>query len=427
MSDKNDLSIWLAKLETLQPERIELGLGRTQLVLSRLQLDWSQSKVIIVAGTNGKGSVVSYLEAMYQQQNITTLTYTSPHITQYNERIRINSEMVTDSELVAAFTQVEQARGDVPLTYFEFGTLAAIVMLAEYQPQVAIMEVGLGGRLDAVNVLDADVAVITSIDIDHVDWLGSDRNSIAIEKAGISRAGKPLVCGEPHPPKYLQELNAHQSVLCYQITEHFDQKNTGSGCFFESIDLDKPININGLGDLPKHQINNALTALAVVTLSNSGLPLLNHDDLSSLDWVCQPVARMQLLSRRPLVLLDVAHNPHAASALAAELQNQKGYGRTSAVLAMLSDKDIVGVVKALDSVIDHWYLSSSSGPRGLNVIELQKLVAKGAQAPSTALQSIQEALTQAQTDADPEDRIIVLGSFTNATVLLENNIYGSGT
>ncbi len=391
---------------------------RIQTVLQTLSLDLTHSSIITVAGTNGKGSVVAYLEAIYQQQGITTLAYTSPHILNYNERIRVNRQMVNDTELVAAFERIELARGDTSLTYFEFGTLAALVVLAEQQPSVAILEVGLGGRLDAVNCIDADVAVITSIGIDHTDWLGSDRVNIAREKAGIMRAGRPLVCGEPEPPALIAELAENQAVRLYQYQKHFRFRQTSAGGCFE-CDWDALLSVDGLQEMAVHQCNNAVTALAVVSMPDTGLPKLARERLASGDWIVRPPARMQQLSADPDVYLDIAHNPQAAEALAAELRKSPGQAsRTSAVLAMLADKDVIGVVNALDAVIDHWYLAPTEGPRGLSVTELQQLVAKGAQAPSTTLQSTLQAVKQAKIDAEPDERIIVLGTFANATALL---------
>ncbi len=455
------LNGWLVRLEALQPDRIELGLERVRQVLDRLELELSSVRIITVAGTNGKGSVVAYLEALYQLQGISTLAYTSPHIVAYNERIRINSRPVTDDQLVEAFAQVERARAAVALTYFEFGTLAALVLLARHQPRVAILEVGLGGRLDAVNVVDADIAVITSIGIDHSEWLGPDRHSIAREKAGILRTGRPLVCGEPDPPPVIAELAARQGALLYQYPHDYQLRGSTEGYQFHS-NWQSALSLNTDQQLAAHQQQNAATALAAATLLSQLASMDTHNScgsksskskdthnsavearsakaamgaanasmdtqhLSRLDspaivnaeWLVTPPARMQQLSARPDVFLDVAHNPHAATALADLLRTQPVAGRTVAVLAMLADKDVAGVAAALDAVIEHWYLAPSIGKRGLQVEQLQQLVAKGAQAPSTTLQSIQQALAKAQRDAGPDDRIIVFGTFANATAIL---------
>lgn len=417
------LADWLARLEGLQPERIELGLTRTQQVLQQLRLDLTASKVIIVAGTNGKGSVVAYLEAIYRQQGISTLAYTSPHILEYNERIRLDGESVSAASLVAAFERVEQARAEVPLTYFEFGTLAALVLLAEHGPQVALLEVGLGGRLDAVNVVDADVAVITSIGIDHSDWLGDDRDSIAREKAGIMRHDRPVVCGEPDPPPAIAGTARNTGARLYQYGSEYQlTADEGNSVFISQGQ--PPLPVSGLQQLPPHQQINAATALAAARLMNDVLmdthysPLLDIAQLQAGRWLVAAPGRIQKLAERPDIWLDVAHNPQAAQALAQALRHQPATGRTVAVLAMLAGKDATGVAAALDDVIGHWYLASTGGPRGLDVMDLQQLVAKGAHAPVTTLQSVPQALDKARAEAAPQDRIIVLGSFMNAAALL---------
>lgn len=434
---KQTLPQWLQRLEALQPDRIELGLGRVRKVLDVLNLDLSSSTIITVAGTNGKGSMVAYLEALYQQLGISTLAYTSPHILKYNERIRINGQSVDDDALVEAFEQIEQARTNVgasdvgiALTYFEFGTLAAIVLMARHQPDIAIMEVGLGGRLDAVNVLDADVAVITSIGIDHTDWLGPDRESIGREKAGIMRPGKPVISGDPEPPECIAQIGQQLGATLYQYTEDYQLESVQGSVQFSSVwAWQSAIAITGLERLAQHQRINAATALAALCAqmdSDNADEHVEHveprrlsDVIKKGQWLVSVPGRMQKIDQQPEVWLDVAHNPHAAAALAMSLEQQLINGRTLAVLAMLADKDITGVAAALDHVIDHWYLAPSAGPRGLDVEQLQHLIEKGAQAPTTTLQSVPQALQQARNDAQPNDRIIVLGSFTNATTLLK--------
>lgn len=430
------LSEWLERLQALQPDRIELGLQNVRMVLEQFKLDLSGSKIITVAGTNGKGSVVTYLEALYRLLGISTLAYTSPHILHYNERIRINSKSASDADLVQAFAQIEQARmdaGDVPLTYFEFGTLAAIALLAKHRPAIAIMEVGLGGRLDAVNVLDADVAVITSIGIDHVEWLGPDRESIGHEKAGIMRSGNPVICGDPEPPDCIAELAEKTGAVLYQYGEHYQLDSSGGKILFNDI-KQSTTSIDGLGELARHQRINAATALVAIQAmqqsrvididSHCAEKLMLSDQQAAVvatgKWLISAPARMQKIASQPDVWLDVAHNPHAAKALAASLKHQPVVGRTYAVLAMLSDKDVAGVVAALDSIVDHWYLAPTTGSRGLNVKQLQQFVAKSTQSPATALQSVPQALEQARSDAQQDDRIVVVGSFTNATTLLNH-------
>ncbi len=427
------LSEWLERLEALQPDRIELGLNNVRTVLEQLNLDLSDSKIITVAGTNGKGSVVTYLEALCRLFGNSTLAYTSPHILHYNERIRIDNKSVHDTDLAQAFAQVDRARidaGDIALTYFEFGTLAAIVLLAKHRPAIAIMEVGLGGRLDAVNVLDADVAVITSIGIDHVEWLGADRESIGREKAGIMRAGKAVICGDPKPPDCIAELAKKTGAVLYQYGEHYQLDSSGDTIWFN--DLKRATTIDGLEQLALHQRINAATALTALQIMQQS-KMVNVDThcsektaqadqqsavIAAGKWLISAPARMQKIATQPDVWLDVAHNPHAARALADSLQQQPIAGRTYAVLAMLADKDVAGVVAALDPVVNHWYLAPTAGQRGLNVKQLQQFVAKNTQSPVTTLQSVPQALEQAQSNAQQDDRIVIVGSFTNASKLL---------
>lgn len=399
------LNDWLAWQESLNPAEIDLGLDRVQQVLSAL--GYSSRFVcplVTVAGTNGKGSVVAMLEAMAIRAGLRVATYTSPHIHRYNERIRLNGTPVSDSLLCQAFQRIDQARADVPLTYFEFGTLAAIDCFFQQKAELVILEVGLGGRLDAVNVMDADVALLTTVDIDHTDWLGPDRESIGREKAGVFRTGRLAVCGDPEPPRsVLQHANDIGATLhCLgrelRVQAHQASGDT-AGTSAENSGF-TPVENNGqpqdqpqgqlqgwqynwqhhtLDDLPlpslpgAYQLNNAALAItALLALQDNGQLHSNSQPLPAqqLSSAFAAIAetslggRFQKISNAPEVIVDVAHNVQAANSLA-EIIRQTATPATAAsagqktwcILAMLQDKDIAGVITALDDVIDNWCIT----------------------------------------------------------------------
>lgn len=408
----NSLSEWLTWQESLNPEAIDLGLDRVSQVVRRLSFSADFfCPVITVAGTNGKGSTVAFAESILHQAKISVGCYTSPHLFKYNERIRINQQAVTDQVLCEAFDIIDQVRGDIPLTYFEFGTLAALVVFRRFNVDVAVLEVGLGGRLDAVNVIDADVAVITSIAIDHIDWLGDDIELIGREKAGIMRAEKPVVAGFFNPPQslldYANQLNARllrlgQDYLYQCLANGIWTLHTPEG---QLDDLPMP-NLQG-----GFQLQNA--AAAVVAIESLGLvnpP--SHQQISAGLQQAKLAGRYQLIQSGPQVIVDVAHNVQSASMLADLLSEYLVPGKTIAVIAMLSDKDIAGVLEKVSPEVDSWVSAGLDVSRGMGSQNMAQAV-RGlhADVKLVACETVYEACEQARSQAAEGDRIIVFGSF----------------
>jgi len=410
------LDDWLAYISAQHPSNIALGLDRVREVQGRMRLDLRGAK-IIVGGTNGKGSTCAMLERILLEAGYRTGTYTSPHILKYNERVRLAGEDVDDAKLVRSFERVEAARGTIPLTYFEFGTLAALAIFEEAKVEAMVLEVGLGGRLDAVNVVDADVSIVASVDIDHVDWLGGDRESIGFEKAGIFRAGRPAIFGDTDPPKRLVEhartIGADLQVLGrdFRIEAHPRQWD-----FVGRRGAKHSLPIPALRG--RWQLKNAAAALAALDEIGARLPVSIGEIRRGLTNV-RLAGRLQALPGRPAILLDVAHNPHAARALADAL-GEMGYAeRTFAVFAMLGDKDIGGVIDAVRARIDRWYVSSTESERAAPAAEVAKLLAaRGAAEATRTFATVEAALAAAREDAGPNDRIVVFGSFTTVAEAL---------
>jgi len=408
----DNLQDWLSWQESLNPKEIDLGLDRVAEVLNKL--DFSSDficPVISVAGTNGKGSTVAFTESILSQSNLTVGSYTSPHLFNYNERIRINQQPVSDQVLCDAFDVIDQARESTPLTYFEFGTLAALVIFKRLAVDVAVLEVGLGGRLDAVNVINADVAVITSIGIDHVDWLGDDIETIAREKAGIMRANKPAVVACFNPPQSLLDYAQQLDVkLCSIGKEYLYQclaNNTWtlktSGFQFDEIAMP---NLQG-----GFQLQNA--AAAIMAILSLELPVLpNQQQISAGLQQAKLAGRYQSIAVSPQVIVDVAHNVQSATMLSELLHEHPVSGQTLAVIAMLSDKDIEGVLAKLSPEIDYWVSAGLDVGRGMdskNMAQAVRGVDPGGKL--VACETVDEACEQARTMATENDRIIIFGSF----------------
>jgi dihydrofolate synthase/folylpolyglutamate synthase len=379
-------------------------------VAERLELLHPGYTAVSVAGTNGKGSSVALLEAVYRSAGFRTGSYTSPHLLHYNERIRINGVMVGDAALCAAFERIDQARGAVSLTYFEFGTLAALLLFAEAEPDIALLEVGMGGRLDAVNIIDADVALVTSIGIDHSTWLGDDREAIGREKAGIMRAGRPAVCADPAPPASLQQhaniIGAHR----YALGEQFTRKRTGRYWDWQGWHgTHERLPLPALAG--EQQLDNAAGVLAVVDLLKERLPV-SRDALEQGLRTVRLAGRFQVIPGAPQVILDVAHNTDSARALCSQLQASTVAGRTWLVLGMLADKDAAAFAIALDDCVDHWCLASLHVARGLPAEALRRHMAgPGKQREVLLFDTVATALAHAVDAAAPGDRVVVSGSF----------------
>lgn len=405
------LAEWLQHLEGLHPSAIDMGLTRVATVRDAMGLK-PTFPVLTVAGTNGKGSVCAMLSSMLRASGYKVGTYTSPHLLDYNERVRINMQPAADVDLVESFRAIEQARGDVTLTYFEFGTLAAMRQFIDAGVDVAVMEVGLGGRLDAVNVFDPDVAGVVSIDLDHQSYLGDTREAIGAEKAGIFRAGKPALCADPNPPQSLLDVAEKVGAPLQLVGRDFGFMKEGEGnqwMFWGKHGKHHALPIPALRG--SYQMGNATLAIAMLDEIRQLLPVGISDIKRGLLEVEWP-ARCQVLPGRPQTVLDVAHNPHAARALRLAL-DQMGYAaKTHAVFGAMSDKDIAGVVSALADRIDHWYLASPQLPRAASVEQLQAAIESVApQAHTSGFTLVKDAWNAACEQAGDNDRILVFGSF----------------
>jgi dihydrofolate synthase/folylpolyglutamate synthase len=411
------LNDWLLRLEGLHPKAIDMALDRVAAVAHILGLKFS-CPVITVGGTNGKGSTCAMLESILLQGGYRVGLYTSPHLLHFNERARINGEIASDDALCAAFEKVDAARRDISLTYFEFSTLAILLLFVEAGLDAVILEVGLGGRLDAVNIIDADVAIVTSVDLDHQDYLGDTREAIGFEKAGIYRAGHAAICSDPAPPASLIDHATKIGADLWLFGRDFNysgdrqQWNYG-GRSLRRNSLAYP-SLRGA-----NQLLNASAALAALEALRDRLPLGAQEVRNGLVMVELP-GRFQVLPGRPQVILDVAHNPHAAATLAQNLDNMGFFPFTYAIFGAMSDKDILGVISHLKDKIDHWYLSELPLPRAADTHYLadclrqsgvQESTEKGSECTIRLFPNPQEAIIEAKRVATENDRIVVFGSF----------------
>lgn len=421
----SSLEGWLDYLESIHAKPIDMGLDRVREVAARmgLQLD---CVTIVVAGTNGKGSTCAMLEGMLLAGGYRVGLYTSPHLLHFNERARLNGEPASDAQLTESFAVVEAARGDVSLTYFEFTTLAIMSLFAQSGLDVAILEVGLGGRLDAVNIVDADCSIITSIDIDHVEWLGDTREKIGLEKAHVYRAGRPAICADPVPPasvlEYAETIGADLWLFGRDFNYSGDRQQWSYG--------GRSRRRNALG-YPAlrgaNQLLNASAALAALEALESRLPLPQQAIRLGLLQAALP-GRFQILPGQPATILDVAHNPHAVSVLAQSMDNMGFFPYTHAVFGMLNDKDVDAVIARMGDRIDHWYCASLPGPRGLSGEDLARRVREAGFGEETPDHSVTvcvdpaEALAKAREKAGDGDRIVVFGSFLTVAGVLSHGI-----
>lgn len=417
----SSLESWLQYISSVHLREIELGLGRTHSVAANLGLGKPAPLVVTVAGTNGKGSCIATMEAILQQAGFKTGCYTSPHIHVFNERIRIDASNVLDDPLIAAFEAIDEARNNETLSYFEFATLAGLYLMRKNNVDIALLEVGLGGRLDAVNIVDADVAVISSIGIDHTDWLGNDIESIAAEKAGIMRPNSPTVFGGEHPPSAIiqraQELNSPLLVSGHDFHADQDAVNatwrwTGQGREAVSVSWpDLPIpslmlcNVSAsLQALKLLPINLGVEPVAVAL---KGLGLAGRFD------------KRRDLSNGRTVIFDVAHNPDAMQKLAIRLRSyksqNKGAGRIAAVLAVMSDKDVLGMITALEYCVDIWYIAQVDEARSMAADEVAQTMKSVGIAPDQGrilhFDSVASAYRAACDQTKAEDTVLVTGSF----------------
>ncbi len=421
MTSPDNLPAWLEYIQALHTKPIAMGLDRVAQVAKKLKLTPS-FPIITVAGTNGKGSTCALLERIYHEAGYVVGCYTSPHLLRYNERVRVACSEVNDDALCAAFAAVDCARGEIALTYFEISTLAAVWHFMQSSLDVVVLEVGLGGRLDAVNIFDPSCAIVTSIDIDHIDFLGSTRELIGFEKAGVYRKNTPAIIGDIAPPLSLLEHAVSINADLRRIGQDFMATKNSGGWSFKS-------NYIQLMQLPlpalvgEFQLNNAACAIEAVQCLQSRLPV----DVLAISQGLQTVkltGRFQKISTQPEVIVDVAHNPQAAAALAKNLNSTKCSGQTMAVFAMLADKDIHGVINALIAEIDIWYIADTLTERGAkatmlnNAIQQVTIEKEYQQLQVKSFSNTLQAYKQACLDVSENDRIIVFGSFfTVADVL----------
>jgi dihydrofolate synthase/folylpolyglutamate synthase len=406
----DSLQGWLNWQELLHPRAIDMGLGRVSQVYHALNPDAIRPLTITVAGTNGKGSSVAFLEAIYRAQGYRVGAYTSPHILKYNERIKIDAQLVSDAVICAAFERIEAVRNETSLSYFEFGTLAALEIFRQADLDIQLLEVGLGGRLDAVNIIDADIALITSICIDHSEWLGATREAIGSEKAGIFRCGIDAVIGDPDPPQSLLQCAAEQStpIWCFGQEFGYQKQSEGWQWFAPGIEL---------RNLPdpllkgEHQYRNASAVLAAVTQMNSKLPV-SEKAISTGIKQASLLGRFQWVPDRIPVLLDVAHNPQAVRSLLDYLATEFPNKRKHAVFSMMRDKDISSVVDIMKPVIDNWFISPLKNPRTAPESIMREIFNNCAvEKVSFGFTDFSETLAAAKNSAEKNDLILVFGSF----------------
>lgn len=402
------LDAWLTWQEGLHPKPVDLGLDRVAGVWSRLRPEGLPFPAIVVGGTNGKGSCVAMLEAMLLAAGYRVGCYTSPHLDRYNERVRIGGLAVEDAALCEAFERVDRVRGGVSLTYFEFGTLAALEIFSATPLDLVVLEVGLGGRLDAVNIVDADVAVVTTIGLDHTEWLGSTLEQIAEEKAGVFRRGRPAVIGRAIP--HLRRCAEQRGAQPYSLEREFGWGAAPGGWAWRG-----PSRRREALPLPalrgRHQIDNAAVAIMALECLGAELPVAQSAIRAGLETVRLP-GRFQVIPGQPRVVLDVAHNVQGAESLAENLRELGGSGDLLAVFGLLSDKDAVGMARSLADRVHAWLVARPDSPRGMPAETLVlRLREAGVQGPVEPFPSVTSALGTAMARAAPGDTVLVFGSF----------------
>ncbi len=430
---------WLEWQEKLHLSEIDLGLERIGKVAKKLDLLSPSLPIITLAGTNGKGSSVALLESILRAQGYKTGAYTSPHLLRYNERIAINNMPASDTQIIAAFEKIDHAREEISLTYFEFGTLAAMLCFIEQKVDVIILEIGLGGRLDASNLWDATLAIITGIAIDHIEWLGNDRETIAIEKSGIMRKNRPVISGDPNPPDSIQAEAQRIGATLYQFGKAFSYKklkNTNntqwqwkgwdaSGDNQHTITLPLPA-LQG-----EFQLNNAANVIAGLQSIKDQLPVSPSALEQGLKNVTL-VGRLQILKKNPEWLLDVAHNPQSAEQLAKYLKNNPVKGKTHAIFSMLGDKEIKKVITIMAETIDAWHITKLEGSRGLETQQLEAILKEALHKKTKKTENNQPSKSNISSYNDfksicqhlkksikNEDRVVAFGSFLVVSGVME--------
>ncbi|PRD39084.1 UNVERIFIED_CONTAM: folC [Trichonephila clavipes] len=407
------LADWLCYIEQSHPiEKVELGLQRVSDVARRGNLAALPGKVVLIAGTNGKGTTARTLEQLLLVQGYRVGVYSSPHLLRFNERLRLNGQDVADNAWVEAFQLVEQLRQDIPLTYFEYTTLVAFAILRAEQPDFCLIEVGLGGRLDATNIVEPDISVVTTVDLDHQAFLGPDRETIGREKAGVFRPAKIAVCGDLQPPQSIAAVAESTGAKLLQLNRDYHYQQTADSWQWQGLRQQR----HQL-PLPQVPMQNVATSLTVL----EQLEVLPDSELlqQEISRLCLP-GRMQWLRQQPAVLLDVAHNPQSAAYLAAQLQRLKpGYRRVYALVGMLKDKDLTQALLPLTTCVDEWHLVSLPGVRGA----ASELLAAALQGVAPAARAVQhpelaEAYRQVLATAAQQDLVVVFGSFVTVAGIL---------
>ena len=416
------LQDWLAHCERLHPKTIDLGLDRVRQVAGRMAIRFD-CPVITVAGTNGKGSTCAMLEAIALRAGYRTGVYTSPHLVHFEERLRLHGEIVNAADLIVGFERVERARGDISLTYFEFSTLAILDVMARSNPDVAILEVGLGGRLDAVNIIDTDCAIITSIDLDHMELLGPDRESIGFEKAGIMRAGRPVIVSDPVPPQSVLDRAQALGADLWRFGADFNYSGdklqwgwAGRGRRYSGLAYPALRGAN--------QLMNASGVLAALTALRERLPVTAQAVRNGLAMVELP-GRFQIVPGQPTLVFDVAHNPHAVAALAANLDAMGFFPTTHAVFGVMADKDLMPMLARMGPLVDRWYFTDLPTPRAQTAAHLRtawESQGSGKNVLASIWPDPVRALQAAIAAADPADRIVTFGSFYTVGGVLRDGI-----
>lgn len=401
------LAMWLDYISHIHSSTVDLGLERVGVIAEKAKLTKPAPHIITVAGTNGKGSTCAFIDAILRDAGYSVGVYSSPHLIRFTERVRINGKEVSDDKFTEAFDFIDHQRGDVSLSFFEFTTLAALQLFKTAHVDVVVLEVGLGGRLDATNVVDHDVSVITSLAIDHVDWLGNDINKIAYEKAGIFRSQRAAICGQPNPPAtvaaHADDISAelYQVGIQFSYIENEDDWDWLCGAY-DLRQLPKP-------SLPLPNAATALMALGCVNLDISDINIVNGLKSASLP------GRMQKIHDAPVVILDVAHNPHSAAYFSREIKARYPGKTVHAVVGMLHDKDIKETLHMLSDMVSYWYPASLHGPRAATSAQLTQYLPDGIQEYENPVVAFKAAMTQ----ADANDVIVVVGSFHTVGEVLE--------